>query len=215
VALDPHYAEAHWQLAVVQASNWINYDEDQNPNRANAISSAQRAVELDPNDSSARWALGHVLHYERRFDEANTHYEASFRMNPNDADALAFWADFEAMVGKPQEGVDSALKALRLNPHPPGWYYWFLGFALVANGQFKEAVLALQREETYRTASRRVLAAALALLGRSQEAHEEAQFFLAANPQWHISKWVETHPFQHQKDLQFWIDAYRLAGLPE
>jgi adenylate cyclase len=215
IALEPNYAEAHWQLAIVQNFNWRNYNEDQEPNRRNALNSAERAVELDPNDSSARWALGCVLHHERRFDEANTHYEASLRMNPNDADALAFRADFEAMVGKPQEGVDSALKALRLNPHPPGWYYWFLGFALVANGQFKEAVLALQREETYRTASRRVLAAALALLDRGQEAQNEAKLFATAHPHWRISTGIANAPFQHQKDAQFWIDAYRLAGLPE
>ncbi len=215
IMIDGNYAEAHWRLALVQLANWLFWGEDQEPHRRNAVHSAQRAVELDPNDSSARWALGYVLHHERRFDEANAHYEASLRMNPNDADALAFRADFEAMVGKPQEGVDSALKALRLNPRPPGWYYWFLGFALVANGQFKEAVLTLQREETYRTASRRVLAAALALLDRKQEAQNEAKLFATANPHWRIITGIANAPFQHQKDAQFWIDAYRLAGLPE
>ncbi len=215
IAIDPNYAEAHWQLALVQAFSWINHGEDQIPNRANALSSAERAVELDPNDSSARWVLGYVLYHENRWDEAATNFEVSLRQNPNDADAHACFSDFKLATGNSPEALDSSITALRLNPHPPGWYYWDLGQVQIAVGQYEEAVATLQREETYRTGSRKSLAAALALLGRNQEALEEGQFFLAANPQWSISKWRETHRFQHEKDMQFWIEAYRLAGLPE
>ncbi|MDP1699888.1 MAG: winged helix-turn-helix domain-containing protein [Aestuariivirga sp.] len=215
IALDPGYCEAHWRLAMALVHNWLHWGEPEKPNRPNAIAHAQRAVELDPNDSGAHWALGFVLSYERRWDEAEAHCETAIRLNPNNADALAMLADFKPLIGEPQQGVQCAERALRLNPHPPHWYYWNLGFAQFANGQYEDAARTLRREETYRTASRRILAAALAALGRVPEAQEEAKLFLSTSPHWRISKWIESQPFKNPDDAQRWFDAYRLAGLPE
>jgi adenylate cyclase len=215
IALDPSYCEAHWRMAMALTHNWLHWGEPEVPNRSNAIAHARRAVELDPNDSGAHSASGFVLCYERRWDEADVHYETAIRLNPNDANALALISDFKPLIGKPQQGVQSAERAMRLNPHPPHWYYWNLGFAQFANGQYDDAARTLRQEETYRTASRRILAAALAALGRVPEAREEAKLFLSTSPHWRISKWIESQPFRNPKDSQPWIDAYRLAGLPD
>lgn len=215
IALDPSYCEAHWRMAIALTHNWLHWGDPEEPNRPNAFVHARRAVELDPNDSGAHSVSGFVLCYERRWDEAEDHYETSIRLNPNDANALAGLTDIKTLVGKPQEGVEFAERALRLNPHSPHCYYWNLGFAQFANGQYEDAVRTLRREETYRSASRRILAAALAALGRVEEAREEAKLFLSTSPHWQISKWVESQPFKNPKDARPWIDAYRLAGLPE
>jgi adenylate cyclase len=119
------------------------------------------------------------------------------------------------MNGRPQDAVSAAAHALRLNPRPPGWYFWITGTAQVASGQYENAVATLRREETYRSASRRMLAAALALLGRDSEARVEATLFLATSPHWRISTWVEAQPFKNAADAEFWVSAFRLAGLPE
>ena len=63
--------------------------------------------------------------------------------------------------------------------------------------------------------ARRVLAAALALSGQRDGAAREARYFLSSFPGWRISTWMETQPFQHSRDVQFWVKAYRLAGLPD
>ncbi len=215
ISLDPGYCEAHWRLACTQIQNWLHWGEPQEPNRPRAIALALRAVDLDPNDSSAHSGLGNILLYERRWEEAELCYQTAIRLNPNNADALALLADFKTLVGKPEQGVQCAERALRLNPHPPQCYYWNLGFAQFANGQYDDVVRNLRREEACRTVSRRILAAALAVLGRASEAREEARLFLSTSPHWRISKWVESQPFKNQKDAQAWIDGYRLAGLPD
>ena len=215
VALDPNYSEVHWQLAMVYLMTWLYWSDEQEPHRRNALIAGQRAVDLAPNDSSAQWVLGYVLAHERRWDEAKAHFEASLHMNPNDADAHAVGADFKISFGLPKEGLEFAAKALRLNPQPPVWYYWILGVAQIANGQYENAVTTLRREETYRTGSRRVLAAALALSGHVEEAREEAKFFLIDNPDFHVAKLIRNGAFKDQKDAKFWTDAYLLAGLPE
>ena len=201
-------------LATVRAAGWLIWGDPQEPNRRKALALAQRAAEIAPNNSVAHSTLGYILLYERRWDDAELQYDAALRLNPNNADALADIAYFYVMNGKPKEAVKAAAKALRLNPRPPGWYYWITGTAQVANGQYDNAVVTLRQEETYRSASRRMLAAALALLGRTSEAQEEASLFLATSPHWRISTWAENEPFKNPKDTDFWIDAFRLAGLP-
>ena len=214
IALDPNYCEAHWQLANSLIIGWLVWGDPQEPNRRKALALAQRAIEIAPNDSVAHSTLGYNLLYERRWDDAELQYVAALRLNPNNADALAESAYFYVMNGKPREAIEAAAKALRLNPRPPGWYYWITGTAQVANGQYDNAVVTLRQEETYRSASRRMLAAALALLGRTSEAQEEARLFLATSPHWRISTWAENEPFKNPKDIDFWVDAFRLAGLP-
>ena len=215
IAIDPDYAEAHWRLAIAQMFAWIYWGEAEEPLRKNALATAQKAVELDPNDLKARCALAYVLQHERRFDEAQAQYDVSLRMNPNDSDAHVMIADFVYMIGKPTEALELIATAFRLNPSPPGWYYWVLGYLQIVNGMYSEAVITLRREETYRSISRRNLAAALALLGRLDEAKEEASYFQQANPRWRISTWASIHRVPDSNSVEFWVTAFRLAGLPE
>lgn len=215
IALDPNYCEAHWQLANALIFGWLIWGDPPEPGRRKALELAQRAVDIDPQDSTARSTLGYILLNDRRWDDAELQYDEALRLNPNNADAYADAAYFYVIVGKREKAVEAASKAMRLNPRPPGWYYWITGTALVASGQYENAVAILRREETYRSASRRMLATALALLGRSSEAHAEAKLFLATSSHWRISSWVVTQPFKTTEDAAFWIEAFRLAGLPE
>jgi len=215
IALDPNYCEAHWQLANVLMMSWLVWGDPQEPNRRDALAMARRAVDIDANDSTAHSTLGYMLLYDHRWGEAERHYDTAIRLNPNNADAFADIAYFHVMNGKPQEAVLAVANAWRLNPRPPGWYYWIAGTAQVASGQYENAVTTLRREETYRSASRRMLATALALLGRTSEAKAEATLFLASSPHWRIGTWVETQPFKSPQDADFWVDAFRLAGLPD
>lgn len=215
IVLDPNYAEAHWRLAFVQAYSWGWNIEENASDLAAACASAQRAVELDPNDSGAYNSLGYVLLNKRHWDDARDCYETSLRLNPNDANSIVEFAFYKLAIGEARECIEFVARALRLNPKPPAWYFWVLGNAQIKLGQCADAIETLRREETYRTGSRRSLAVALALLGRDKEARDEACYFMADNPHFRIAHWEKTTPFKNPKDAKFWIDAFRLAGLPE
>ena len=88
--------------------------------------------------------------------------------------------EIAAFHGRPGEGIEKVQRALRLNPHPPGWYYWELGYAQYAARRHEAAVETLREESTYRTGSRRILAASLAQLGRVDEARQEAELFMVS-----------------------------------
>ncbi|NLS08191.1 adenylate/guanylate cyclase domain-containing protein [Rhizobium sp. P32RR-XVIII] len=215
IALDPEYAEAHRLLALNLWLCWELWDKPVDPTRARAMAEAQRAVTLDPNDAGNRWVLGIILGYERRWAESDAEFDATFNLDPNYADAWAIRADLTTLKGHPAEAIEYVLKALRLNPHPPGWYYWVLGQAQHALRDHESAVHTLRRPETYRTTSRRILAASLAQLGRLEEARQEAEMFMISNPNFTIRHWSASQPFRDEDLRRYFEEGYRMAGLPE
>jgi tetratricopeptide (TPR) repeat protein len=194
---------------------WVHWGEPADPNRAQAIALAHKAVELDPNDAGARWILGHILRYERRFAEAEAGFEAALRLDPNHADAWAMGSNLAVFDGRPEDGIAEVQKALRLNPHPPGWYFWVLGQAQYAAGRYAQAVETLRRDETYRSGSRRILAAAFAQLGRLEEARREAELFMLSNPHFRVDQWVDVTPARDESVRRRFAEGYIKAGLPE
>ncbi|ESY72237.1 adenylate cyclase [Mesorhizobium sp. LNHC252B00] len=214
IALDPEYAEAHRWLALNLWLGWEFWDEPMDPNRARALAEAQLAVELDPNDAGNRWVLGVILGHESRWAESDAEFNAAHELDPNHADAWAMRAELTTQKGRPAEAIDQVRRALRLNPHPPGWYYWMLGQAQYAMGDYESAIQTLRRPETYRTTSRRLLAASLAQLGRLEEARWEAKMFMMSNPHFTIRHWSESQPFPAEDVRRHIEEGYRMAGLP-
>ena len=215
IALDPHYAEAHRLLANNRHYAWVHFGEPEDPNRALAVTLAEKSVALDPSDAACRLTLGNVLMLERRWAEVDAAYAAALELNPNFADAWSCLADFSVLRGNAAIAIEQAQKALRLNPYPPFWYYWNLGFAQYAVRQYDDAVTTLRHPSTYQSFSRRILAASLAQLGRIEEARQEGSWFMASHPDFTIGRWAETQPFRDEDVREHFIDGYRKAGLPE
>jgi TolB-like protein/predicted Zn-dependent protease len=215
ILLDPDYAEAHRWLGINLWFGWAFWNEAREPNpRARAMAEAQRAVVLDPNDAGNRWVLGIILGHEGRSAESDAEFEATFKLDPNHADAWAMRSDLLTFSGQATEAIEHVLRALRLNPHPPGWYYWMLGQAQYVLHDYASAVHTLRRPETHRTTSRRTLAAALAQLGRLEDARREVELFMMSNPHFTIRQWADSQPFRDEKTRQHFVDGYRKAGLP-
>jgi tetratricopeptide (TPR) repeat protein len=214
VALDPHYAEAYRWLAMNHWMGWVHWGEPEEPARGLALALAEKAVAIDPNDAGCRWVLANLLAYERRFDEADAEFDRAIALDPNEADTFATRSDILVLAGRVEEGLEQIRKAFRLNPYPASWYYLTLGQAQYAAGAYEAAVETLIRDETYRTGSRRFLAASLAQLGRLDEARAEVELFLIANPHFSTSQWAETEPFRDAATRAHFVEGYRRAGLP-
>jgi TolB-like protein len=214
VTLDPHYAEAYRWLAMNHWMGWVHSGGPTESNRDVALQLARKAVAIDPNDAGCRWVLAYLLAYERDFAEADAQFAKAIELDPNEADTFAALSDITVLAGRIDEGLEHARKAFRLNPFPASWYYLALGQAQYAAGQYEAAVETLRRDETYRTSSRRFLAASLAQLGRLDEARAETELFLVANPGFSTRHWAATEPFRDAATLDHFVDGYRKAGLP-
>ncbi|MGH6893804.1 MAG: adenylate/guanylate cyclase domain-containing protein, partial [Dongiaceae bacterium] len=198
IELDPGYAEAHRWLAMNRWLAWAHWGEPEDPTRAEAVQSAEKAVALDPNDAGCRWVLGTLLAYERRWAESDEQYARALELDPNHADAWAGLSDLSVLSGRLSDGLEQIQKAFRLNPYPAQWYYLVMGQAQYALRQYEAAVQTLRHEATYRTHSRRFLAASLAQLGRLDEARREGELFLLINPHFRVSGWAANQPFRDQ-----------------
>jgi TolB-like protein/Tfp pilus assembly protein PilF len=215
IELDPNYPEAHWLIAQTQLFNWMVWNGSQIPHRKNAMVSAQRALKLAPNESWAHSVMAYVWLGELRWEESRIEFHHALELNPNDSDILLGVADYYIAICEPLKAMEYLVTSLRLNPYPSGAYFWELGEVQTSIGHFAEAVVTLRREETYNTASRRALVVALALLGDIEGAKKEAKLFLASNPHWTIGAWETAMPFKYPEQTKTWVDAFRLAGLPE
>lgn len=215
VALDPGYAEAYRWLAMNHWMGWVHSGGPTESDRSAALELARKAVAIDPDDAGCRWVLAYLLAYERSFVEADAEFARAIELDPNEADAWAALSDITVLAGRVEEGLEHIRKALRLNPFPASWYYLALGQALYAAGEYEAAIETLRRDETYRTSSRRFLAASLAQLGRLDEARAETELFLVGNPDFTTRHWAATEPFRDAATLEHFVDGYRKAGLPE
>jgi TolB-like protein len=215
IALDPLYAEAHRCLALNRWLGWVHWGEPVDVYRQQAVEFARKAVALDPNDAGCRWILGMMLAYERQWPESDAEFAAALALDPSHADAWAEMSDLAVVSGRSVDGLEHIRKAFRLNPYPPSWYYLLLGQAHYALRQYDSAIEILRKEETYRTGSRRFLAASLAQLGRLEEARREAELFLVSNPHFTIGHWVSSHPFRDDATAAHFVEGYRKAGLPD
>ncbi len=215
IRIEPEYAEATRWLAFVHWQLWAHSIDPSDETRSRALELAHRAVQLDESDAAAHWVLGYLLAYEKLWSASDKEFEVAFRLEPNNTDALVMWSELTVYADQPLEAIDGIMRALRLNPRPPGWYYWELGLAYYAAGRYEKAVETLRIEATYRSASRRILAASLAQLGRKDEAAREAALFMEATPKFTIAHWAAAQPARDIETVRRLVEGYRMAGLPE
>jgi adenylate cyclase len=214
IELDPGFAPAHAWLAMSHLVGWTYCNEGEEQ-RVLSRAAAQQSMSLDPNNADAHIMLGYLRSYEGELTEGVAQFERGLRINPNHADGWSVLADLRVLEGRSREGIDCAQNAFRLNPHPPGNYYWALGWAQYGAGLYRETVETLQNKAARGHGVRRILAAALAQLGRLKEAREEAQRFLMEYPHFSTWQWGKQTPFRNDADRQHFIDGYLKAGLPE
>jgi TolB-like protein len=215
IELDPTYAEPYRWLAMNRWLAWVHWAQPRELNKPLSEELAEKAVALDQNDAGCRWVLGLLLAYGNRWTESDEQFARSLELDPNHADAWACLSDLSVLSGRLAEGLEQIQRAFRLNPYPACWYYLVKGQAQYALREYEAATQTLRHEETYRTHSRRFLAASLAQLGRLEEARREAEMFLVTNPHFRIGYWVASQPFRDRATLDHFVDGYRKAGLPE
>ncbi len=112
-------------------------------------------------------------------------------------------------------------RAIRLSPVDPDLYQTLIGMAAsyFLLGKYDNAVACAERsvsEQPGFIASRRILAAAYAMSGRLDEARRTMADFVRARPQVRLSNFGDwLGPLRRPEDIERYIEALRLAGMPE
>jgi adenylate cyclase len=213
VALDPQYAAGHAYLALAIYVQWQDNRDPEELERA--LASARRALTLDENDSRCHRILSTIYSYLRQYDRAEFHSDRSIALNPNDALGAFYRAGLLRRLGRAEEGVEWARKAMRLNPYHPNWYWDAFAHVLHTAGRYAEALEAYSRVVERPSFYHAYVAACHAELGHVEEARRHSALALQVKPDFSVAAWGERLPFKHEADLQRFLDGLREAGLPE
>ena len=109
-----------------------------------AIREMLRARELDPMSPSIMQSLGWAYYHSRHFAEAETTFQQMLEMAPDMAYGLATYSWTLRHIGKNEQAVATAEKALSLSSGGQ-FYVAVLGAAYAAAGRVNEAKASLQR----------------------------------------------------------------------
>jgi TolB-like protein/class 3 adenylate cyclase/Tfp pilus assembly protein PilF len=146
IALDPTFSRAYAGLAFTYVAEIDNgWSESRDQTMADWLKAAQRAVALDPSDSKAHAAFAFYFMYSGDPARAGAEIAQALSLNANNADVLAQSAYILPWVGKPEQAVETAERAIRLNPHAPNWYDGALYVTYFHARQFDKAVPILKR----------------------------------------------------------------------
>ncbi|MBM3517800.1 MAG: hypothetical protein FJX56_07965 [Alphaproteobacteria bacterium] len=214
IARDPEYARAYGGLAWTYLMEYGEDWGDRATAYAEALRHARAAVRISPSSHSSHLTLGQVYLLGGMLDEGAASCTRGVELNPNDADGYVFLAQAEAMRGEAQKALDLLDKAIALNAHPPAFYTGMRVMANFVGGHYEAAVAAARSIENAAMSTYRWHAAALALLGRTEEAHTVIETYLHRYPGFAIETHMEKMFFRRPEDAARYVEALRLAGAP-
>ncbi len=192
---------------------------------ADAEAKLTKALSSFPDHARGHVFLGYVKILTKRAHEGIAECEHALALDRNLADAHAFIGLGKIFTGRAEEAEAHIGEALRLSPRDTTAYAWLTEAGIAKNhlGDCEQAVLwcrrAIEANRNYPEAHFH-LAAALARLGRLDEAYSAVKAGLALNPSFTVSRaqvdWTAmsddpTHPQQ----LAPIFEGLCRAGLPE
>ena len=221
IARDPQLGPAHSGLAETYYYEGVyGFADSISDNREKALAPALRAVVLDAEDAGAHCTLGRAYYMRRAYDAAFRELKTALELNPSLA--LAHYGLGATLVfsGRAEEGIPYLTAAIRLSPHDPnmGSFLVRLADAAYFLKRYEEAAEWAQRalqQPNFQWSRYTVLIAALAQLGRLDEAKNCIQELRIKRPNTTIAFVRETHLFGDTASFAHYLDGLRMAGLPD
>jgi adenylate cyclase len=219
ISLDPNYA-----LAKAFAAACITMRENQGIRLSKSetdegIRLAREALDGGRDDPSVLWAAGWAVSYLAHDNEAAlAALDRALVLNVNSAQALRMSGWVSLFSGDPRKATEYFNRAMRLSPLDPFICSVFagLGIAQMMVGNYDEAVKfgsQAMREQPRMAVAHRIVAASLALLGRTEEARSAMRALLAIAPNYTMSHM--RLPYQDAEFVERYLRGLREAGLPE
>jgi TolB-like protein/Tfp pilus assembly protein PilF len=226
IALDPDSVEAMIGLARVDAILGAAVMTDDWPARFLAAEvTTTKTLSLAPNHARAHMVLGFVQIFTNRAAQGIAECEQALGLDRNLANAHALIGLAEYLLGQGAETEAHINEAFRLSPRDtmaPRWMVW-VGLAKAQLGADAEAVIWMRRgldaNRNY-SVTHFDLAAALARVGKLDEARAFVNAGLALDPRFTIRRYRDVtysnsdNP-TYRAGRERLIEGMRLAGVPE
>jgi adenylate cyclase len=220
IKLDPDFALA-WAFAAAcyQERRMQGWMADVPKEIAETKRLARRAAELGKNDATALCFAGLALAYVGgEVDAGADLIDRALLLNPNYALALYIGSWIKGWIGEPDQAIDDALQAMRLNPFDrPERLQASVAYAHFFAGRYGEASIWAERslQGPVSAVALRVSAASFAHAGRLEAARAAVARLIQINPVLRVSDLKRLIPIRRPEYLAKLEEGLRLAGLPE
>lgn len=140
VEKEPNYSAAWYMLSSMYRVEYEIYGASPSDALVKAEQAAERAVAEDPASPHAYFMLGSVQFFSKKPREAVNSFEKTLSLAPDEALFLASISDKFMKLGLWDRAKSMYDKAIKLNPHPPGWYYFAPVIFFNQQNQYEKAL---------------------------------------------------------------------------
>ena len=219
IKLDPEFAAAYAEKSFTYFSSFIMPMSRDSRGIKAALETAERAVELDQSLPLAHARLAWAYFATRQHAKAIVAARKGVELGPNDAEANVQLGNILNWAGKPEEGKQYIERAIRLNPHHPYYYLFYLGQSYYLQGDNDKAIEFMKRVVTrapYFLPVRRHLAVLYSEKGMIKEAKAETKEVLRIFPGASIEDERARCFYRWTPDvLNRFFTGLRNSGMPE
>ena len=177
-------------------------------------------TEAREDPTSLRFAAQVLAYSAKDYETALSAIDRSLYLNPNSAQGYTGSGWVNAYAGRPLIAIDHFHRAMRLSPIDPekGIALSGIGMSYLMLERFEEALQwgeqALREMPNYGS-SHRVVIGALVGLQRPDEARAAARRLLEAFPTYNLTLQRQINPWRDAAFGERYLDALRVAGIPE
>lgn len=219
IALDGELSIARAYLATIMVQGvqygWIKSSREL---WAQAMELAESSVRLDPRSSFAFSILAYMHVMQGRYEAAIEAIKRAVALNPYDMGARGVQGICHLLIGEHREAIELLSMAVQRGNSDPR-YQWAasIAFSHYLLGQY-DACLSWAREALYLNPNHlQVLAirsAALAQLGRAEEAAKAAEALLGNYPNFTVERHLRNFHWRNPDDIAHYRNGLLKAGVP-
>ncbi|UGY19742.1 adenylate/guanylate cyclase domain-containing protein [Bradyrhizobium septentrionale] len=219
IELDPALSIARAYLALIQIQSiqfgWIPSTREL---WASSVSLAESSVRLDPRSSFAFSLLAYLHAMQGHYEAAMDAIKRAIELNPYDMGARGVLGICHMVIGDHRKAVDLFSTAVQRGNSDPRYQWAGLNaFSHYLLGQY-DASLSWSREGLYLNPNHlqclAVRSAALAQLGRADEAAQAAEALLADHPDLTVERHLRNFHWKNPADIAHYREGLLKAGLP-
>ena len=207
-----------WQAQMCQIEIFLGWGEDRDTSIKNMAVFLEKALEIDDRDPLA---LGHAgMHqlFLGNHDQSIAFAKKALAEAPGMDSPYYSLGWFQMFDETPQEGIENIKRAMRLSPIVTAPRSTILGTAYRNAGHLDLAVATL--EDTVSRfpefiSGRVALASCYVLIGKEQEAKQEAREILRKDPAYTIARYTTPNLYRNKETMEKWAESLRKAGIPD
>jgi tetratricopeptide (TPR) repeat protein len=216
IEIDENYAEPYTLISFIHFCGWVFHWSGFSGDLADALSYAEKAVDIDDMSGMARTMLGWMQLWTGKHDEAIAYLEQGVDLDPANAEGYAYLAETLNYAGEPERAVEMTRKALENDPMLPPNCQFHLGHSYYLLGKFDEAAEtisgALKLAPDF-PPGHLVLTAVYTELGRMDAAANEVGILAELAPAYTLAEVARLYPHRPPAVKERFLAALGNAGM--